>query len=45
MKNLLLIGGAALLFLGCAATNERVYNKSHVLLSETLAMEVYNPKG
>ena len=45
MKNLLLIGGAALLFLGCAATNERVYNKSHVLLSEPLAMEVYNPKG
>ena len=45
MKNLLLIGGAALLFLGCAATNERVYNKSHVLLSEPLAMEVYAPKG
>ena len=42
MKRELLIFGAAMLLAGCAATNERVYQKSHALLSEPLAMEVYS---
>ncbi|MBO7543386.1 NPCBM/NEW2 domain-containing protein [bacterium] len=45
MKREFLIFGAAMLLAGCAATNERVYNRSHALLSEPLAMEVYSQKG
>lgn len=45
MKNILLTGGCALLLWGCASVDQRVYDRSHVSLSEPVGVECYAQKG
>ncbi|MBR5624884.1 NPCBM/NEW2 domain-containing protein [bacterium] len=45
MKNVLFFSGAALLILGCASVDQRVYDRSHVSLSEPVGVECYAQKG